>query len=113
MITLNIKNDFSETPGGRTTKEGPFSGELFRDEYLLPKYEEAVNTNTKLQINFDDCFGFGTSFLEEAFGGLVRIYKKKNVLSKLEFVSEDDETIPKLITKYITAAENKSMAQKG
>lgn len=107
MIEISIKEDFSSTPGGRFIKEGSFSGEQFREELLLPQYERAEKNNENLRINFDGCFGFATSFLEEAFGGLVRIHHKRDVFSRLVIVSNDDETIPILINKYITSAEKR------
>lgn len=105
MARIDVYKDFSDTPGGRYKAEGEFSGELFRDEYLFPKLEESEKNSELLIINFDNCFGFATSFLEEAFGGLVRKYKKKGVFEQLVLLSEDDETIPDLIKKYIYAAE--------
>lgn len=107
MNTINICNDFSDTPGGRYKKEGTYSGEEFRETLLLPAYEKIEHTQDKLTINFDNCFGFATSFLEEAFGGLVRVHHKKNSLKKYIIISNDDETIPELIEKYITEAEKK------
>ena len=105
MSIINICKDFSDTPGGRYRNEGMFSGEEFRETILLPAYEKIENTSEKLEINFDDCFGFATSFLEEAFGGLVREHHKMNTLKRFIIISNDDETIPDLIEKYITAAE--------
>ena len=105
MNVINICNDFSDTPGGRYKNEGIYSGEEFRETILLPAYEKIENSSEKLEINFDNCFGFATSFLEEAFGGLVRIHRKMNSFKKYIIISEDDETIPGLIEKYITAAE--------
>jgi hypothetical protein len=105
MNEINISTIFSNTPGGRYKEEGDFSGEEFRESILLPAYEKVENSNEKLTINFDNCFGFATSFLEESFGGLVREHKKKNVLTHIEIIANDDETIPDLVKKYITAAE--------
>ena len=105
MGRIDIYKDFSDTPGGRYRDEGDFSGEQFREEHLLPMLQMCQDNGEKLVINFDNCFGFATSFLEEAFGGLVRIYKKRGVLKDIEIVSNDDETIPGLVSKYILAAE--------
>lgn len=99
MNRIVISKDFSETPGGRFKHEGPFSGEEFRDSLLLPKYEKSLKKSEQLEIDFDDCFGFATSFLEEAFGGLVRVHRKRNVFKQLIIVSKDDETIPYLVEK--------------
>lgn len=68
MITINIANEYTKTPGGRFKSEGEFSGEDFRDGILLPKYLEAVKHNQILCIDLDG--GYGSSFLEEAFGGV-------------------------------------------
>ena len=107
MIQINIAHDFSDTPGGRYISEGEYSGEQFRNNILLPKYEYAEQHNEKLEINFDGCWGFGTSFLEEAFGGLVRLLKKKGILSRIILVSMEDETIPDNVKKYVREAEEK------
>ena len=104
---IKIKDDFSDTPGGRYIKEGEFSGEEFREKILLPAYVKAQNDGEKLTIDFDDCYGYGTSFLEEAFGGLVREHGKMGVLDHLILISREDETIPGLIKKYIQAEEKK------
>ena len=63
MVKIKLSTDFSATPGGRLITEGDFSGELFRDNLLLEKYEEAERNNTLLEVDFDDCYGVGTSFL--------------------------------------------------
>ena len=107
MIRIKICEDFSDTPGGRLIVEGEFSGELFRDTLLIDKYNEAEKNDDYLIIDFDGCYGIGTSFLEEAFGGLVRKYHKHGILQRLQFISTEDETIPGNIKKYVTEAERK------
>ncbi len=106
MISIIISSDFSDTPGGRYINESTFSGEEFREKILLPKYEEAIEKHEKLLIDFDGCFGFGTSFLEEAFGGLVREHSIMGMLNHIEIKSTEDETIPNYVNKYIKAAED-------
>ena len=107
MVEINILKDFSETLGGRYIKEGPYSGELFRDTILIHKLNEAESSGEKLKIDFDGCLGIGTSFLEESFGGLVRKYHKHGLLDEMILVATEDETIPENIAKYITEAEAK------
>lgn len=63
---------FTATPGPRYRAEGPFSGEQWRDEHLLPAYERAKGAGQQLHVSLDGVVGFASSFLEEAFGGLVR-----------------------------------------
>ncbi len=105
MIKIKICTDFTDTPGGRFRKEGKYSGEEFREKILLPKYEEVEKKGEKLIIDFDGCFGFGTSFIEEAFGGLVRKHNKRGILNNIIIISQEDETIPDNIKKYVEEAE--------
>ena len=69
MIEIRIAEDFSRSPAGRYRDDGPRSGEAFRMDHLVPALKEAG----KVVIYLDDVEGYGSSFLEEAFGGLVRI----------------------------------------
>ena len=66
--TLNIAKDFSRSPAGRFETDGPFSGEAFREKLLRP----ALATSERVEVDLNGALGFGSSFLEEAFGGLVR-----------------------------------------
>jgi hypothetical protein len=69
---LNIARDFSPTPGSRFIREGEHSGEHFRQSVLAPRLQEAKLAATVLTVEMDGTAGYGTSFLEEAFGGLIR-----------------------------------------
>jgi len=66
--TINIAADFSKFPGGRFLTDGKYSGERFREEFLVP----ALKAHEKIEVELDGTLGYGSSFLEEAFGGLVR-----------------------------------------
>lgn len=101
MYKINIAKDFSDAPGGRYVKEGKFSGEEFREELLVPKYIEANEKGVKLLIDLDGTYGYATSFLDEAFGGLGRRYPNDDVASKLDFISKDQPGIVEVINKYI------------
>ena len=107
MISISIAKDFSDAPGGRYKNEGENSGEEFRDRILKPKFDEAKRNNEKIEIDFDNCYGFATSFLEEAFGGFVRTYKTKGLLNCLVIISNDDATLYEKVKRYITDAEGK------
>lgn len=104
-MKIIIVEEFSDTPGGRTIAEGEFSGELFRKDFLIPRYKEAVEKKEKLEIDFDGAFGYPPSFLDEAFGGLVKAIHKRNVLDNIEIISNDDLTIERRIKNYIEGAE--------
>lgn len=101
-MEINICKDFSDTPNARYRSEGPYSGEEFRDTLLEPKFLEAKNNGEKLLINLDGGYGYPTSFLEEAFGGLARKYNPGDVLKVLDFVSEDEPSLVNDIKNYIT-----------
>lgn len=103
MVIINIAADYSKTPGGRLIAEGPYSGEEFREKHLSPKFEEAIRTGEKLTVNLDGGFGYATSFLEEAFGGLARITKNRRLL-EIEIISEEEPALIDKIRAYISDA---------
>lgn len=65
-----IVSDFSRTPGGRFRADGPHSGEEFREDVLWP----ALRDHRVVEVDLSGTLGFGSSFLEEVFGGLVRTH---------------------------------------
>ena len=71
-VDLHVATDFSSYPAGRDDHDGPYNGKKFREELLLPRYIEAKEKELELNVYFDGVKSFGSSFLEEAFGGLVR-----------------------------------------
>lgn len=104
MLNINISQDFSETPGARYRTEGDFSGEQFRDDLLEPKFLEAKRNSEKITINFDGGYGYPTSFLEEAFGGLARKYDPTDVLNIFIFISDDEPSLIEEVNGYIKNA---------
>lgn len=100
-----ISKDFSETPGGRYAKDGGFSGELFRESFLKPAFSK-LKEGDKLLIDLDGGYGYGISFLEEAFGGLAREVSPALVNSALDFKSDDEPELIPLIRDYIKNARN-------
>lgn len=96
MTTIKIATDFSDTPGARVRSDGPFSGEEFREDMLMPLFEDGSD-NGKILIDLDGAEGYPSSFLEEAFGGLARIVGAEKVEERIEFQStEFDYLIPKI-----------------
>lgn len=68
MTEIVVARDFSKTPGGRYITDGPHSGEEFRESVLVPRLKEG----DVLTIVLDGARGYPSSFLDEAFAGLVR-----------------------------------------
>lgn len=101
--TINVATDFSRFPAGRTEADGPFSGETFRNTVLAP----ALSEFPRVVINLDGARGYGSSFLEEAFGGLVRAgtFTKERLLDSVTIVSEDDPSLVRVIPQYIRDAK--------
>lgn len=99
---LKLAKDFSETPGARS--EGNFSGEEFYKGFLKPCFEEALNKDEILIIDLDGTIGYGTSFLDEAFGSLSRDFGKEVVLERIKFISNEEPYLTEEIKHYINEA---------
>lgn len=106
MKTIFVK-DFSVFPGPRTKDLGENSGEAFRDDILVP----AINSDGQICVDLDGVFGYGSSFLEEVFGGLVRVGVSTDAVQFISenLVSKDDPSIAVEIKEYI---ENALQARK-
>ena len=101
---IKLGPEFSEVPTGRTPKDGPNSGERFRDEILRP----ALESNEKVIVDLVGVEGLGSSFLEEVFGGLIRngYYTYPVLKQKLEVKASDtlfEMCLPR-IEKYMQDA---------
>ncbi|SEQ56695.1 STAS-like domain-containing protein [Nitrosomonas ureae] len=110
-LLLNVKTDFSPTPGPRYISEGEFSGEAFRQTCLEPKIRQALDSNALLIIDLDGTSGFGTSFLEEAFGGLIRVnhYKYQDIIDHIELKSEEENYLIEDIKWYLLDAKKENL----
>jgi len=99
MTTINVARDFSRWPAGRYRVDGPFSGEVFRDDVLVP----ALAGAEIVEVQLDGARGYGSSFLEEAFGGLMRLgrFSRDQLISRIRLVSNEDPTLTQEIFSYI------------
>lgn len=108
-VDLCIGKDFFDDPWGRFYTDGDGSGEEFREEVLKPLLEKEL----KLKLNIsDDVEGYGSSFLVEAFGGLVKYgyFNKEDLFNRIEIVYtvSDFEFYKNKIINYISAAKYNS-----
>lgn len=96
---INV-SDFSKFPGPRYRDLGEHSGEQFREEVLAPAIKEH---GADIIINLDGVMGYGSSFLEESFGGLIRCgIQAETVLEIVKHLqSEDDPSLIVEITEYV------------
>ena len=99
---ISVAKDFSTVPLGRFPDDSTFNGTVFREEWLLP----ALAKHDTLQIDFDGAEGYGSSFLEEAFGGLVRLhgFNPSDLLRRISLISKEDPTLIDEIHQYIQDA---------
>ncbi len=84
---IHIAENFSRYPSGRAIADGPHSGTKFRVKFLRP----ALDNFDEVIIVLDDVMGYPSSFIEEAFGGLVREgYDEAKILKKIKFEHHSD-----------------------
>jgi STAS-like domain of unknown function (DUF4325) len=112
--TIEVGKDFSRTPGGRYISDGPDSGELFRIRYLLPALRAAATSGGSVIVVLDGPRGYLSSFIEEAFGGLVRAegFTAPSLKLLLQIKTRDSfyEPYRLLALKYIREAKPQTIA---
>ena len=101
---LRVAEDFSRSPSGRYLSDGPNSGERFREELLYPAI-----VNGKVEVVLDGVLTLGSSFLDEAFGGLVREkgMAAADLRGKLVITSSGLATYVSRIWSYIEDPRNR------
>jgi hypothetical protein len=100
-MDYSIAKQFTRTPAGRYKVDGPYSGERFREEVLLPVLE----SGNQIAVDLDGAVGFGSSFLEEAFGGLVRAGVPESDLKKRLVIHARLKTYADRAWRYIHEAQ--------
>jgi hypothetical protein len=109
MKIINIASEFSEFPVGRFYADGPDSGERFRDELLEP----ALRDGGIVTVLLSGTEGYGSSFLDEAFGGVVRKLRLTQEEANARIIlqaSPEDESFVKETLGYIQDACRSSHA---
>ena len=96
----NIATEYTKNPGARYIKQGPYSGEDFREKVLVPFFKNK-NKGDILEINLNGLNGYPSSFFEEAFGGIAREFKQDDVLKSLKFECEDNPLFINDLISYI------------
>lgn len=111
-MMLYIASEYSEVPAGRYPSDGEFNGERFREEFLLP----ALRDHQNVTVKFEGTEGYGSSFLDEAFGGLVRegYYSAHELHRRLKLESDDPVFLMyvKQAWRYINNPVSKSVLMK-
>ena len=96
---IDIAQKFSDSPSGRYIEDGEYCGANFLHQYLLPN----IHKYTKIILDFTNVLGYGSSFLEEAFGGLVREtgMSKEEFFKHIEIKTLNDPFLLEEINQYI------------
>lgn len=99
---ISLARNFSRNPGPRLKDQGPDSGETFRKLLI-----RALAQYDKIVVDLDGTSGIGSSFLDEAFGGLVRSegMSKKEVLRRVRVISKLDSSYLSTVSEAIACAE--------
>jgi hypothetical protein len=104
MTELSVARDFSRFPFGRYPDHGPHNGQRFREELLAPRLEDG-----EVVVDLNGARGLAPSFLEEAFGGLVRRGFEVSLLRRrLKIVCETDPSRVEEAWAYIENAARRS-----
>lgn len=101
---ISIATQFTRYPAGRYSDDGPYSGTAFREKFLIP----AIASGLPFTVDLDGVRGYGSSFLEEAFGGLVRGGVPVESVQRLMKLKSVDPTLIEEIWEYVNHASERS-----
>lgn len=106
-VRVNVAKQFTRLPGLRYIRLGKFSGEEFREKFLI----EPLQQGKFVTVELDGVRGYGSSFLEEAFGGTVRRLNLgiEDALRRLKVETSVDSWRLD-VEEYIRTAKSKKIA---
>jgi len=102
---IEICSDFSKYPAGRYKTDGPYSGQHFLEDFLLPALKEP---DTTVEVDMDGTLGYGSSFLQAAFGDLVTAGYTESELQERLFLKSKDKSFVVGVWCYISEVEFES-----
>ena len=106
-MRIVLANLYGPFLGARFREDGEASGQEFREDYILPALHKLAD-GQRLVINID-ATSPSASFLEECFGGLIRVegLERDLILAKIviEAESEAAQEFKKLAMTFIDEAE--------
>lgn len=105
MHAINIAEEFTRYPGGRYPRDGEGNGTDFRERFLLP----VLRAHSRAKVILDGAAGYPSSFLDEAFAGLVREegYTADQVLKSFDLIATEPgfNRYIEMIREYINQAD--------
>ena len=98
-ITIKIATKWSKSPTGRYLQDGKSNATSFRKEFI----HGPLASGERFFIDLDGTDGYGSSFLDEAFAGLIRdkLVAKSDFFNRFEFKSDEDPSYIDEIRSYI------------
>lgn len=101
-VEIDIARDFSSEPFGRYPFHGPASGERFRDEFLVGPLRDGFD----VLVDIDGVTGLSSSFLDEAFAGLIRkgVLTRATFFERIQIKSERDPSYIQDVADYVNEA---------
>lgn len=109
MIKVRVA-EFTRTPGPRYKSEGSHSAEEFREKVLEPAFMQATLRGQPVSVDLDGTMGFGSGFLEEISGGMVRKFGAKSVHQFLFFSCLEEPYILDEIKRYVDESLKEALA---
>ncbi|CAA0333028.1 conserved hypothetical protein [Alteromonas infernus] len=103
---LSLVREFGSRPYGRYPQDGELCGENFRKQLLAPRLRKAIGENEVLYVDLDGYNRYGRSFLDEAFGGLIREenFTAEEVTKNLQYKHSLVKSIEEIIKERIDAS---------
>lgn len=102
---IEIAKQYTRFPGGRYPEDGEGNGTTFRVKFLLP----IIQAGDTAEVVLDGAAGYPSSFLDEAFAGLVREegFTPDQVLKTFRFVADQPgfKRFVSLIDSFVRSAE--------
>ena len=103
---IDLAKEFTDFPFGRYRNDGDASAEKFREDILIP----ALRNYGRVTVNLSGTNYYGSSFLEETFGGLVRQgFTKEELEEKLEIIHNALPSIEQEAWVYIKIQSGESL----
>ncbi len=90
MLIIDVAKEFSAKPFGRYEADSDRSAEAFRKKFLIP----ALQAGKPFVVDLSGSNRYSSSFLEEAFGGLIREGIAKD---KLSLMTVKHDLLPSIV----------------
>lgn len=104
-INIHIASEWSKSPTGRYETDGKSNATSFKKKFIY----EPLSRGKRFVIDLDGTHGYGSSFLDEAFAGLVRDkhVRKEEFFNIFAFKSEEDPSFIDEIAMYVDEVDQK------